>query len=192
MTAYETSYTATLLEPRHPPAVADALRRLRRLRPGERLEVRLDRGRTTYRVVPPSASPPKPASPAPARAGARAPRGGAPSVGYRFVSAESVSHRLRLEADAALDDYCRRLGIARPTVRWFRRSYPGERPDFAEPGAVWALALPARHEIWLDVDSTPRKVRESVRHELEHLLGGDEDDARRAAAEAWSQPGGMR
>lgn len=183
------TYAATLLEPRLPPSVLEALRRARSLRRGERLEVRHDRGRTIYRVLPATPPPsPKTAAPAPAPAGARAPRGG---VGYCFVSPESVSHRLRAEADAALDDYCRRLGIPRPTLRWFRRTYPGERPHFAEPGAVWALALPGRHEIWLEADNTPRKVRESVRHELEHLLGGDEDDARRAAAEAWSQPGGM-
>ncbi len=173
------------------PEILELLRR----HPGSRVVVsRRSPGSPSHVTIepgPPTTRPParrsKAPAPAPTSASAPAQRG----IGYVEVARDGVLFDLRRQCEAWLPRLAARQGLRPSQVKlaWFRKARPGERPDWNESQPVVGVSWPGLKMVALRTDLHPRTAVEVLEHELCHLAGGGEVDARRRERELWASLG---
>lgn len=102
------------------------------------------------------------------------------AIGYSGDLPWSVLSEARNAAKAAVETYAPLLGIEPPAVRWFSEEPDEEFVEFRSLQPLHGLCRPkaAPGEIWLHSELSAADAWSIAAHEMRHLAGGGEDDAR--------------
>lgn len=102
------------------------------------------------------------------------------AIGYSEDQPWVVLSEARSAAKAAVETYAPLLGIDPPVVRWFSEEQDEEFADFRSLEPLQGLCRPkaAPGEIWLHSELSAADAWSIAAHEIRHLAGGSELEAR--------------
>ncbi len=100
-----------------------------------------------------------------------------PPVDYVEVPSGQIAKGVRAVAEATLKAAASNLSVDLPTVKWFRPATEGEDPTFSW-SPLNGLADREAGIVWLSAALTAFQVAVTAAHEMSHMAGQGELDAR--------------
>lgn len=94
---------------------------------------------------------------------------------YPETSASDVGEQVRLAALKGANFASQFLNFPMPRIRWFRKGLTG---SWSKLGYTMPLAVGKAGTIYVKADITPEQAIEVAAHEVAHLAGADEEQAR--------------